>query len=727
MSIHILFRIILRNWLWLIAIPLVTAASIFFFTRKQDKEYAADTIIYTGINSNFNLKEENQTDYYASKAFSNLLTLFNSRATKQEVAFHLLARHLSLNDFDPSILSWQTYVRLQELIDKPTREKLVGGSFKETVQRITNLYNSNDTNVIYQLLNSEEHGYSLKALSRLSASQIGNSDLMKVDYVSNDASMCRQTLEILSDIFIRRHKELMEGQNESVIEYFQNATANAAQRLDAAEKRHLEFHKTHNILNYPEQVTNLTGVRQQQLQEYNALEMQYAGTLASMQEIERNLKKEGSAVPNSQEILQLRNQLLDLNIRIMEYEILQNDKVPTTTSGTLSTLKRRAEATEAQLAKSLDSYSAKNNLGQNLSAKELLSDWLKETIQAEKLKAQMVVARKQNNTFAKEAEKMAPLGVELRKLEREKELAEKEYFNLLNGLTQSKLTQQNIELISQLKVVDQPVTPSQPLSSKRFILVVMGAVGTFLITLASLIGAEVLDFSLKNPDQASKQTGLPVFGLLPTFNSLKKNQKGQIKIKEDQLARKLLLKMQQKKGVQGPYLIGVLSNQSGEGKTTLIQSLVSSLNAYGLTTLALLPEQHPGYLIPDPCKSYYSTRQNLVKNALEAYLSDGHLAGYDLVVVEFPALLESSYPVAMLPALDLILLTLKATHTWQRADQDIVERIKTVTDAPIEILLNAVLPKYMENYKIHKPMAANREAEPAPEREALKPEEMVLA
>jgi uncharacterized protein involved in exopolysaccharide biosynthesis len=727
MSIQVLFGILLRNWFWLLAIPLVTAVSIFFFTRKQDKEYAADTIIYTGINSNFNLKDENQSDYFAaSKAFSNLLTLFNSRATKQEVAFHLLARHLSLSDFDPAVLNWQTYVRLQELIDQPTRKKLVGASFHETVQKITNLYNTNDSNVIYLLLNSEVQGYSLKALSRLSANQIGNSDLMKVEYVSNDAAMCRQTLEILSAIFIRRHKELMEGQNESVIDYFQTATTKAAQRLDLAEKEHLAFHKKHGILNYQEQVTNVTSVRQQQVQEFNALEMQYAGTHASIQEIERNLQKEGSAIPNSQEILQLRNQLLDLNIRIWEYEILSKEKVPANPAGTLATLKRRAEATEAQLGKSLDSYSAQSNHVQNLSAKELLNDWLKETIQAEKLRAQMLVMRKQNKTFAQEAEKMAPLGVALRKLEREKELAEKEYFSLLNGLSESRLTQQNIELTSQLKVVDQPVTPVKPLSSRRLILVAAGAMGTFFMVLATLIGTELLDFSLKNPAQAAKRTGLPVFGLMPTFNHLKQHQERQIKSKEDQLARQLLLKMQQKKGTAAPYLVGVLSNQSGEGKTTLIQSLVSSMNGYGLKTLALLPGQHPAYLIPDHCKSYYAPRQSLVQSTLEANLPDWHAAGYDLVVVEFPALLESNYPVSMLPALDLILLTLKATNTWQQADSDILARIKTVTEAPIEVLLNGVLPKYMEDYKSARPKKAARDPETAPEPEAVNQQEMVL-
>ena len=117
MSIIVFIKLLLRRWLWLSAIPVVTAVSVFYF-----------------------------------------LTLFNSRNTRQEVAFHLLARHLSLKDYDPNLQSWNTWVRLHELIDGPTRKKLVGATFEETVQNIANQYQANDNNVIYKLLNSEEQG-----------------------------------------------------------------------------------------------------------------------------------------------------------------------------------------------------------------------------------------------------------------------------------------------------------------------------------------------------------------------------------------------------------------------------------------------------------------------------------------------------------------------------------------------------------------------------------------
>ena len=703
MSFIVFLKIVLRNWLWLGTVPVVMAVAIFYFTRNQDKEYAADTVIYTGINSDIDLKGDNRADLYSSsKAFANFLTLFNSRNTRQEVAFHLLARHLSLNEeYDPTILSWQTFVRFHELIDKPTRKKLLGASFEETVQRIADLYHANDTNVIYKILNSEEQGYSLKALSKLSAYQISNSDLMKVDYVSNDAAMCRQTLEILSEVFIRKHKTLLEGQNESVLDYFQNATAKSARRLEQAEKNLLEFQKENNLINYQEQASQAAQEKQRLLQEYNELEMGYAGTLSSLQEIEKNLKKAGNALPNSQEVLHLRNQLSDINTRINEYEIFHKGKTPARGVGPLPALKKQAEDTEELLRQSLDTYANKMTSRQSLPVKELLNEWLKEAVLAEKLKGQLQVMRRQKLAFESEAAKMAPLGVELRKIERENELAEKEYFNLLNGLTQSRLTQQNIALTSQLKVVDPPITPDKALSSKRIILVLAGAVGSFIAILAVIIGMEFLDKSLKTPQQAARKTGLPVFGVIPLLDSKESTAGTALANARDQLARKLLLKRQEKSQAPGPFVVGVLSNLSQEGKTTLVQTLAARLQSYQLDTRLLLPEDHrPGHQHQLPC-AYYSSLKGLAADITVAELSGGQLSGATVLLVEFPALLAQVYPVSLLRHLDLVLWTVKADRAWTQEDQDILARVQQVTPAPIEVLLNGMPAKYTEDFQLN--------------------------
>jgi uncharacterized protein involved in exopolysaccharide biosynthesis len=46
MNAQELVRRLLRHWPLLVLVPLTTAASIFFFSRFQDKKYESDTVLY---------------------------------------------------------------------------------------------------------------------------------------------------------------------------------------------------------------------------------------------------------------------------------------------------------------------------------------------------------------------------------------------------------------------------------------------------------------------------------------------------------------------------------------------------------------------------------------------------------------------------------------------------------------------------------------------------------
>jgi hypothetical protein len=234
MTLKEFVQLLRRHWLLLITLPIATAISVFFFTRKEAKEFASDTTIYTGIASAYNIDKNNAgSDYSNSKAYSTLLSLINSRATKQEVSLRLLAKHLSLRSYDSTVLSPETYNRLHLLIDEPLRKQLVGNSLEETTRNLTTYLVSNNQNVIYKILNSSAPSYSFSALDKILASQVGNSDLVKIEYVADDAVVCQQTLAELTNVFMRRHRQLQEGQNGSVVGYFGEAAEKARRRLDA--------------------------------------------------------------------------------------------------------------------------------------------------------------------------------------------------------------------------------------------------------------------------------------------------------------------------------------------------------------------------------------------------------------------------------------------------------------------------------------------------------------
>ncbi|MDQ3292493.1 MAG: hypothetical protein M3Q05_14495 [Bacteroidota bacterium] len=695
MTFKSFYRLMLRNWLILISIPFITAASIFFFYRQMDKEYASDTVIYTGIASGVGIKEDNSSDYFATnRAFANLLNLINSRETKQEVALRLLASHLMLKEYDPKVLSWKTYNNLKELISEPLKKKLLGATIEETAKNLENYFKSGKQNEIYNILNSEAAGYSLKALSKINATQLPNSSLLKVDFSSNDAAVCRQTLEILSNVFIRKHTELMEGENESVMNYFETATNNAYKRLEAAEESFLQFHKTNSLINYNEQASAIAADKQHMLENYHSLEMQYAGAFSALKAVEKTLKERGVVTLYNQEILQLRDQLSKLNTQIAEVEVINRGKTNTTATNQLATLKQQAEVIENKIRITMDNAYSKIQSAQAVASKDLLDEWIKNTVMVEELKGQLFVIRRQLKVFGEEYDKVAPLGAELRKIEREKDLAEKEYFSLLNGLTESKLNQRNIQITSKLTVVDPPFTPLKPVKSNLLLLLLFGTFGTFFMVTAYLVGSEMLDNSLKNTFVATQQTGFQILGILPVLFGKKKQQILVAKTAEELLSRQVLLKMQQRNNANEPFIIGVLSSLAEEGKSTAISILTNQLNTKGIKTLALFPEDHTNQIASGTHTSFYSPLYGLNNRITIADILIGkNYPSYSVILIEFPAVLENTYPASLLKYLDFIVLTVRANRTWQKTDQAIFEEIKKVTPAPIEVLLNGVLAK----------------------------------
>lgn len=701
MTLQDFYRLMRRNWLLLLMIPLVTGASIFLFTRNIDREYASDTIIYTGIASGFSLTDETSRYEYASSAFSNLLSLINSRDTWQEVALRLLASHLMLSAPDPAILSAKSYERLKELIPEEVRRQVLGASLEETAQNLFVYAKKDSSNVINFLLYSDEPGYSFQALSKISSSQVGASDLIQIGYVSNDAAMCRHTLEILSNVFMRKHRELMEDQSGPVTGYFQEATARAYQRVEEAEQKLLEFHKANNLINFSEQASTLAAEKQQLIQSYNDLEMQYAGALSAVKAVERSLKGRAGGSLYSQEIIQLRNQLAALNTQTSELEAFNKSKSDPISISKIRALKQQAAEVSNKLRVSMDKYYATTHTAEGMSSETLLNDWIKNTVLMEELKGKLVTMRKQRDERGEEYNKIAPLGADMRKIEREIELAEKEYFTLLDNLTKSKLAQQNIGIKSQLKVVDPPYMPVKPKSSKRLLLMVLGIFGTFFIILGGMVAGELLNSSVKNASTALRQTDLPIFGTMPLGPKDDGGGDRSVALSQasDVLARQLLLKAYQKDR-QNPYpfVVGMLSSQTGEGKTTVLSQMATSLQAMGIKTLVVYPDDHA--LQEGGQKEhelFYSPLNGLAKGIVISELAGKHVSDYDVVLVEFPAVLGAAYPVSLLKHLDLVLITMAANRAWTEADKAIYENIQKITQGPIEVLVNGVLPKYAED------------------------------
>jgi len=683
MTLRDLKQLMRRNWRLLLIIPVVTAVSIYFFASNQDKTYTSSLTLYTGLSSGAMIKGGNADNYgSAETVYGNMLNILMGKETHEEVALRLLSKHLMAKRYDSTLMEKQTFIQLNESFPIALRSKLVGNTEEDTYQKVKTYYESNKTNEIYQLINSDNPLYSAEALTNVTATKLNTNDMIQLDYATTDPFVAREALNILANVFIRRSYEYFSGKTMPVVNYFEKSSKEAYDRLQTAEQKLLEFNQNNKIADYDQQISMVASEKTTAQQASYNLEMEYATAVATLKSIDRNLKNQGTTVHNNQKLVSISDQLPAIYSRISELELYGN-RNGADNKAEIARLQQRASNIEKQMNGTIDDLYASQHTPAGADTKGLLGEYIRNVILVDQLKSRRDLLNKQSSTFNSELDKLVPLGTEHRKLKRNIDLAEQEYLALLQGLKQSQLSQQNLEIVP-MKVME-PASDPEGVNYVP-ILVAVGLVATFIITLIGLIASYLLSNKLTKPAYAAKVTTFPVIGVLPQIVPGNKTQLLDIERAENQLTRQLLLRFQQKK--ESPYVIGVMSSLSGEGKSTVSNTLANKLNNLGIDTLSLFPEDHSTENNTYLKTMYYSPLQGVSPGTNLDYLTGSGHSDYAVVIVEFPALLESAYPVSLLQHLDLILVTVNANRTWEQADINIFNNIRKATDAPIELVLN---------------------------------------
>lgn len=697
MSFLHFIKLLSKNLLWLLLIPIVLAATIYYFTRNEKKVYSSESTIYTGIASGYSLNGSTKADFYStSNAFDNLLSIIESRETKQDVLIDLLAEHLSLKKHDPEILTWGAYDEMQKLFSDDIKKQVVKRTLVETREAVAKMIEKSDDNAIYKVIYSANPFYSLEALKNIKASRISNSDLIKITYETNDPFICKRTLELLEESFMRKNRLLREGQTGSVVSYFENETKKAYSKLDSTEKNFLEFNKTNDIINYYEQTKAVAGEREDLYALNHNLEMDKMSSKSSLEKVNDNIKGRENQTYYNSDIIKEREKLANIYNKIALSEMVNTDG---SNKPQIDSLKKVATRTEAGLKTTLDKLYTESNTPNGIPTKSVLDEWLKTTLSYEQSKAKLTVMDKRKKEFEEEYKRFAPLGAMLKKIEREIGVSEQEYLELLHGLNMARLTQQNTELTSKLNVVDPPYLPLKPNTSKRIVLVILGFVIGFVLVLAFILANALINKTLLEPLRARKTVDAPLLGIYPLLDS----NPNFIKKANLRLLQQFLATIDTK---DKPVVIGILSTQKSEGKTTIINLLERELKDlnYRVEKQILLDnstDASPSYL-PLTIKEKenkllgISMPINLEKHLIEVNREMARTK--DFVLIEFPSLDDIIIKPGLFPQLNYAILLCRANRVWGRVDKELLNIFtKTTGNKPL-FVLNGVDTDFAEEY-----------------------------
>ncbi|WP_064197058.1 MULTISPECIES: hypothetical protein [Emticicia] len=684
-------RLIKKNIFLLILIPLVMASATYYFTRDADREYSSSTMLYTGLSTGFNIEstgESRKDRDVVNNSFENIINTIRSRETMKEVSFRLLSEILILDKADGTHVNPKTFEKLKKWIPANIRSMVVvPNNAPATYQKLMAIYESGQSKELQHFFNEEKTPFSLKNLSEIKANRKGSSDMIEITYSLNDKGLCENTLKTTLDVFMRRYKGLKASETGSVVAYFQEQFDNAKKDLSEAEDRMKNFRENGQILNYYEQTKAIAGKKEDLTDEHHRLEGELKAADQALAKLEEKLEIDRNSFFKNSELLNQKNKISELTTIIARNNLDPNGE-------NVQKLNEEVKGYENLLTEGVKNLYARTHSTESIQIKNLLDSWLENMILVEKNKARVGSLNIRLGEIKEDYARFAPLGSGLSRLEREIDVRERAYIQILHDLNTALLRKQNIEISSNLDIIDEPITVEMP-SKKMMLIILSGIVGAIGV-LATLLILELSDRTIKNLERGIEFTGLNAAGALPVF--YQKNHSEAIKeTLIGQIVTNFKLKISALHGSETTPLILITSTQPNEGKSEVANLITQHLQKSGARVLSIQPSSETRTSYVEGLLKYPATKALSEAKGIEDLISSWiDPNDYDYCLLEIPPFLTGNIPTNILKNAHLSLLVVSANRSWKKADKKAVQILENY-HIPVEMIVNGVAFDSLEN------------------------------
>ena len=675
MTLHQFLKILRKEFWVILLITLTLPVLVYFLSKRQQESYRVNAMVYTGIASGYNIEsgESEKVDYHAiNNAFDNFISVLKSRETLEEVGLALLAQHLMQQEPDETVVDVTYFHELAKIIPFHKRRYLVASTQDSTLLNLQKEFA--DGNVLIRELILEKNGpYGLKQLQSIAAKRVKSSDMVQVSYEFPDGAIAKHTVDILLDHFMERYKGLKGSETLSVVAYFEAQLTRVQVNLKQAEDKLKRFRSENRVINYGEQTKAIAIKKQNALEEYEAMKRELSAKESGLEKIEEKLSIRENLLAVNTELITKKQALTGITRKIALAETGDEG------DSTVRSLLTKQAAIKEEISQSLHHLFELSNSKEGLPSQQLLDEWLEHVIAIDRERVALSLFQRRLTAIDQEYDHFAPLGSTIDRFEREIQVIEQEFLEVLHGLNMAKLKQQNIDLASELKIVDRPSFPSEALRSKRMLLVMVAFAFGFVGSISFFVIKELVDPRLKHPEKGEALSGLKVAGTLPVLNArFASNYSKKLPHQLINLAATKMMSLAEKD--KKPLQIVVSSVLAGEGKSFVTGWLGRILEQQGYQVLVLRPwgdhfdTEHERIISPEPLKIP---------------------SGCDVALLELPSTGRGNVPIEWMKSADIQLVVARADKVWSKAHDSLVEQYRNLDTTPL-LFVNGIECQYLD-------------------------------
>ncbi|WP_234733472.1 GumC family protein [Tellurirhabdus bombi] len=704
MALQVFFRLLKQHLLWFFLLPCVTVGAVYFFTQNETSVYQSEATLYTGFASGYTILTDQQIGAMdrSAVAFDNLLTTLKSRETMHQIGVNLLAQQLHAQRPDNQNVTPASFNLLQRVVPAPLRQSLLNGANENQLRlRLDSMARLERENPIKTLLYNPDYNYSVALITKnLKATRRNTSDMLDMEYESGDPAIAQQTLVQAIDVLNKRYTALKRSETDSVVTYYQTKTQQAKKRLDGVEARLQAFNTNNNVLNFEEESKNITLSGENLNNEYNQELMQNRATKAALDALSRRMGQAGN-------ILNVNNELRAKQAELTNIETqLANAQAYGQPRNVVVRLQEKAIRISEDLREGARKYYNANNTTDAISQQTILDEWLTKMIELEESNARLEVYKGLQKDYSSKTNQYTPLESQLRQLNRDLSVAEKEYLALNQSLNQALARRQDTSVDGPLSILDAPDFPSEPQASKRWLFMAIGAGLGLVIALLLTAIRFWLDRRIASPEHAEMLIGRPLTALFPRVKKFSIDSKaGRTALSMfEQLCSAVNIEIVQSTGFRPlPPIISVFSMRSQQGKTWITNGLARLYAETGQQVAFCYPrtddsqqkvEQDGITFFPYTLRPDFMNITQLENLLDQEHYFDSHQ--YEKIFFELPPLISSSIPVYLMNQSSVSILVTDANSIWARTENQLLSMYLKVVNHPVLTVLNSVTDNYFD-------------------------------
>lgn len=674
---------------WLIYGSLAVTGLVMYVTRFLPKSYTVSTTIFTGIVSGASIIDGTQPAPI-SNAFDNIINLVKAKSTLENVSIKLFALSMMYGDpqVDNTHISAHNYRKLSELVPDEVKKLIDKNSFEKTIENLYIYKEDSPDNFLYTLLNWQHPHYSYKAISTAKIQRLGNSDIIEIQFESDDPGLAHHTVQLLSDELFKKYEEIRYKSTNDVIKYFEEQLAILSAQLHDMEDSLTVYNVANKIINYAEQTKAVAGLNNDYEMRLQQMLLDYNSSSALLQLLDKQMEGRAQLLRSNTDFLKALDDLSVINGKITEIESF-NSATSSQNNEILARYKKLLKDTEERIKNISSNMSQLKISKEGVAANDIINQWLSELIKNTKTKAELEVMKRTREQLDQQYNVFSPIGTSLKRREREISLTENSYLQFQQALNSARLRQKNIEMsTAALNVITPPAFPLMSNPGKRLLIVFAAFFGSLLFITGFFLLIELLDRTLRDGMRAARLTGLSVLSVFPDRGKLRYRgyNKACNRIAASYGCNQLTTYLTPK----NMSVINLISTEEKEGKSFIAQYMQEYWEDLGFTIKII------SYLTDyDPESKIYLEAQS-ISDICKPAIGDKKP---DILIIEYPALKKTHISSSLIQEAQINLVVADACRVWKSSDQKLLKNFqKQIEEQPLYLLLNNTDREYVEDF-----------------------------